>query len=107
MAPLLLKARSRASMNGSATVSTARVLAETFSAMRALGISDRRLFDEILRETLAQNPEYLGVWTVWEPNALDGRDEEFAHAPHHDGTGRFIPFWNRGGGSIHVEANLG
>jgi DNA-binding CsgD family transcriptional regulator len=75
--------------------------------MRALGISDRRLFDEILRETLAQNPHYLGVWTVWEPNALDGRDKDFANAPHHDGTGRFIPFWNRGGGSIRVEPNLG
>ena len=94
-------------MNASATVSTPRVLAETFAAMRALGISDRRLFDEILRETLAQNPQYLGVWTVWEPNALDGRDEEFANKPHHDSTGRFIPFWNRGGGRIHVEPNLG
>lgn len=107
MAPLLLKARSRASMNASATVSTARVLAQTFAAMRVLGIADRRLFDEILRETLAQNPHYLGVWSVWEPNALDGRDEEFANAPHHDGTGRFIPFWNRGGGRIRVEPNLG
>ncbi len=75
--------------------------------MRSLGISDRRLFDGILRETLAQNPQYLGVWTVWEPNALDGRDQDFANAPGHDNTGRFIPFWNRGGGDIHLEPNLG
>lgn len=94
-------------MNATAKVSTAKTLAETFSAMRALGISDRRIFDEILRETLAQNPEYLGVWTVWEPNALDGRDCDFANAPGHDATGRFIPFWNRGGGAIHLEPNLG
>ena len=107
MAPVLLEARPRAFMNATATVSTARVLAQTFAAMRALGITDRRLFDEILRETLAQNPQYLGVWSVWEPNALDGRDEDFANAPHHDGTGRFIPFWNRGGGRIRVEPNLG
>lgn len=94
-------------MNATAKVSTAKALAETFSAMRQLGISDRRIFDEILRETLAQNPEYLGVWTVWEPNALDGRDSDFANAPGHDATGRFIPFWNRGGGAIHLEPNLG
>jgi len=94
-------------MNATSTVSTARALAETFSTMRALGISDRSLFDGILRETLAQNPQYLGVWTVWEPNALDGRDRDFANAPGHDGTGRFIPFWNRGGGAIHLEPNLG
>jgi DNA-binding CsgD family transcriptional regulator len=94
-------------MNASVTVSTAKVLAETFSAMRALGISERRIFDDILRETLARNPQDLGVWTVWEPNALDGRDRDFANAPGHDATGRFIPFWNRGGGSIHLEPNLG
>lgn len=94
-------------MNALATVSTARTLADTFSAMRELGIRDRRLFDDILRETLSQNPEYLGVWTVWEPNALDGRDSDFANAPGHDATGRFIPFWNRGGGTIHLEPNLG
>jgi DNA-binding CsgD family transcriptional regulator len=74
--------------------------------MRELGISDRHIFDGILRETLAQNPQYLGVWTVWEPNALDGRDQEFVNTPGHDATGRFIPFWNRKGG-IHREPNLG
>ena len=94
-------------MNAFATVSTARQLADTFAGMRELGIKDRRLFDDILRETLAQNPQYLGVWSVWEPNALDGRDEDFANAPGHDATGRFIPLWNRGGGKIHVEPNLG
>lgn len=94
-------------MNAVAKVSTAKALAETFSAMRQLGISDRRLFDDILRETLAQNREYLGVWTVWEPNALDGRDCDFANAPGHDATGRYIPFFNRGGGSIQLEPNLG
>jgi len=94
-------------MQATAIVSTAKILADTFSAMRALGIADRRLFDQILRETLAQNPQYMGIWTVWEPNALDGRDREFANAQGHDETGRFIPLWTRTGGSIHVEPNIG
>lgn len=94
-------------MTSFSLTTTARALAETFVAMRELGISDRRLFDEILRETLAQNPQYLGVWSVWEPNALDGRDNDFANAPGHDWTGRFIPVWNRSGGTIHVEPNIG
>ncbi len=93
-------------MHSTSIISTARALSETFAKMRELGINDRRLFDSILRETLAQNPQYLGVWTVWEPNALDGRDREFANAPGHDRTGRFIPLWNRAGG-IHVEPNVG
>lgn len=94
-------------MNALSIISTARALAETFATMRELGISDRRMFDDILRETLAQNPQYLGVWSVWEPNALDGRDRDFANAPGHDGTGRYVPLWNRGGGAIHLEPNLG
>ena len=94
-------------MNSFAKISTASALAGTFAAMRELGIANRQIFDDILRETLACNPQYLGVWTVWEPNALDGRDRDYANAPGHDGSGRFIPFWNRGGGRIHVEPNLG
>lgn len=94
-------------MHATAIVSTARTLASTFSSMRELGICDRRIFDEILRETLARNSQYLGVWSVWEPNALDGRDDEFAGAPGHDATGRFIPFWNRALGVIQHEPNIG
>ena len=94
-------------MQVTSVTSTAKALAGTFAAMRELGIKDRRLFDSILRETLAQNPQYLGVWSVWEPNALDGRDSEFVNKPGHDETGRFVPLWNRGGGTIHLEANLG
>jgi methyl-accepting chemotaxis protein len=45
----------------------------------------------------------LAVWTVWEPNAFDGRDAEFAGKPGHDQTGRYVPNWNRVGGGIAVE----
>ena len=77
-------------MNAISTVSTARTLAATFAAMRELGISDRHLFDDILRQTLAHNRQYLGVWTVWEPNALDGRDREFANKPKNEKRNRMI-----------------
>ena len=43
-----------------------------------------------------------GLWTVWEPNALDNRDSEFANTKGHDGTGRFIHYWNTNGG-LHLE----
>lgn len=55
---------------------------------------------------LDRHPEFVGVWTVWEPNALDGKDRDFSNAPGHDATGRFVPFWNRVGGEIHVEPNV-
>lgn len=49
----------------------------------------------ILKKTLEENPEFLGTWTLWEPNAFDGLDAEFANMPIHDRTGRFIPYWVR------------
>ncbi len=55
------------------------------------------LFDS-LRRLLEDNPRYNGVFTAWEPNGLDGRDWDFAGQGEtgQDGTGRFVPYWNRG-----------
>jgi methyl-accepting chemotaxis protein len=45
---------------------------------------------------------------LWEPNALDGRDAEFAgRKPEYDATGRYMPYFSRGpGGSINVEPSV-
>jgi DNA-binding CsgD family transcriptional regulator len=90
----------------SAPSSPARLLADTLAMLKRLGVSDRPVFDGILRTTLESHPRYLGVWSVWEPNALDGRDRDFVNREGHDDTGRYIPFWNRGCGSIAVEPNV-
>lgn len=91
-------------MSGVAT-RPAQLLADTLSALKLLGMTDRSVFDCILRTTLEQHAGYLGFWSVWEPNALDGRDHEFVNRSGHDDTGRYIPFWNRGSGSIALEPN--
>jgi DNA-binding CsgD family transcriptional regulator len=87
------------------TVRRAEHLADIFSSLRALGLADRGLFNEILQRVLDANPRLLGVWTVWEPDALDGKDAIFAGALGHDQTGRFIPFWHRAGGGMHLQPN--
>ena len=61
----------------------------------------------ILKKTLEDNPGVLGVWTVWEPNELDGNDAAFKNAPNHDGSGRFVPYFNRAKGAITSEPCLG
>ncbi|HXU84053.1 MAG TPA: cache domain-containing protein, partial [Polyangia bacterium] len=86
--------------------SPARLLADTLAMLKRLGVTERPVFDGILRTTLESHPRYLGVWSVWEPNALDGRDRDFVNREGHDGTGRYIPFWNRGTGAITVEPNV-
>ncbi|MFY8155202.1 MAG: PDC sensor domain-containing protein, partial [Hyphomicrobiales bacterium] len=73
------------------------------AAMRGAGITDRAAYDAMLKTFLERNPEVLGTWVGFEPNALDGKDAEFAGKEGHDATGRYVPYWNRGGGEIKRE----
>ena len=81
-------------------------LAAVFSSLKALGLTDRDFLNEIMRRVLLRNAGLLGVWSVWEPNALDDRDRFHAGAPGHDLSGRFVPFWHRYGGEIRLEASI-
>ncbi len=80
-----------------ASLEVARALAHTMAALKSQGVTDRAAFDAILREALANNPGLFGTWAGFEPNALDGRDAEFAGKPGTDATGRFLSYWVRGG----------
>jgi methyl-accepting chemotaxis protein len=86
-----------------AALGTAHTLGEAFGGWVAHGKPSRADADAMLRGALANSPDYIGVWTLWEPNAFDGRDAEFANQPGHDATGRYIPYWNRGAGAIALE----
>jgi methyl-accepting chemotaxis protein len=57
----------------------------------------RDILNDILLHVLENNPTFLGTYTAWEPNALDGRDGEFVGDTKNgnDVTGRFFPYWNR------------
>ena len=81
-------------------------LAGIFAGFKELGLVARDLHHQVLRETLRANPKYLGVWAVWEPDVLDGRDAEHAGTLAHDATGRFLPVWHRRLGDIRVEPNI-
>lgn len=87
-----------------AALQSARTLGMEFAGLQASGLASRQVFSQMLKATLEQSPLFLGVWTCWESNALDGRDAAFVGASGHDSTGRFIPYWVRSGGSVSLEA---
>ncbi len=62
--------------------------------------SDRDEVNNILRQILVTNPNFLGVYVAFEPNAFDGMDTDFVNTAGHDSTGRFIPYWYREGNTI-------
>ena len=62
---------------------------------------------DILSKILLSNDKLIGTWTVWEPNAFDGKDSDFANAPYHDESGRFVPYIYRDGNGFGVDALVG
>ncbi len=84
----------------------ARTLAQALTAVAQGEVSlSREQVNAMLRQVLAENPDFLATYTLWEPNAFDGLDAEYANTELHDATGRFIPYWVRDeSGQIHGEA---
>jgi methyl-accepting chemotaxis protein len=76
-------------------IEVARGLARTFVALKTTGVVDRQVYDEVLKSQLLSHPGITSTWTVWEPNALDGKDKAFVNKPGHDKTGRYVPAWTR------------
>ncbi|NJB67839.1 methyl-accepting chemotaxis protein [Desulfobaculum xiamenense] len=66
------------------------------------GAAERSQIISMQYEIASLNEAVLGVWSGWEPNAFDGRDDEFRSAPGCKADGRFVPYWNRVGG-MHFQ----
>ncbi|MDD3270424.1 MAG: methyl-accepting chemotaxis protein, partial [Syntrophomonadaceae bacterium] len=96
------EARDKASMIDAElenALSVTRTLAKNFEGFDNYPISARRsTFSMMLENTLKSNSNFLCVWTVWEPNALDGQDADFINTRDSDQTGRFMPsfYWSDG-----------
>ncbi len=79
----------------------ARTMADTFMLSKERDnsglILGRDQINGILLKILKNNPNFNGSYSCWEPDALDGRDAEFATGQDGNNkvTGRFTPYWNR------------
>lgn len=88
------------------TMDTVNTIATTFGSMAEQHKANRQMANAILKKTLEQNPNFTATWTIWEPNAFDGKDKKYANTKGHDKTGRFVPYWNRGGNKINLEPSV-
>lgn len=83
-----------------AVIEKAMTSAKTLSSFFSVKIYDnlsisRADANEILKKVLVDNKDFLGTWSIWEANAFDNKDSEYANQPYHDKTGRYIPYWNK------------
>jgi methyl-accepting chemotaxis protein len=83
---------------------SARTLAQIFEGYEEFEPSERRRdFSNMLKSVLEKNELFLGTWTCWEKDALDGMDSKYKNTTGHDETGRFIPYWYKSNGTIAME----
>lgn len=101
------------------TLTVVTSLADQIKDMRNLA-AKRSLEPGALREELNQslktaferNGKVLGIWLAFEPNGLDGKDNEFVGdaARQSNEAGRFATYWSRAGGeslnTIMVEEDM-
>lgn len=84
-------------------LSSARTLAQIMGSADAIEIDQRReIYLNMLQAVLSQNRNFLGIWTVWQPDALDGADALFAGNSEmgSDSQGAFAPMFYRPGRTV-------
>ncbi len=82
-------------------ISVTDSMAKSYEAMVLTGNTNRETANAMMRQVLDANPGIVSAWTIWEPNAFDGRDAEYANTKAHDATGRFVPYWIQDGKGGH------
>ena len=81
-----------------------KALNSSMLSMKRDKVVNRTAIIRIMQSIINTNPYFEGIWTCWEPNALDENDAEFINTDHHDNTGRFIPYIYKSGESIKAIA---
>jgi len=88
-----------------ARFSMLNTLAEVMSNYQNIDAEDRRkLFDNMLMGVMEARPEYLQLYTVWKPNAVDGMDAQYIGRPGSTATGQYAVAVTRETGRLEVRA---
>jgi methyl-accepting chemotaxis protein len=86
-------------------LSVAKTLAEIMNSYEAVPAMERRTrYDNIMQAIMESNPNFMGMFSIWKPNAIDGRDAEFANDPGTDATGRYMPWYSRRSGTLEKHS---
>jgi methyl-accepting chemotaxis protein len=85
-----------------------RALAYVMERYEQIAAAERRsLFGLMVKSMVESNEDVIGASMIWEPNALDGLDAEYADTPGADHQGRFTPYWSKTRQGVSVETLTG
>jgi methyl-accepting chemotaxis protein len=86
-------------------LSAAKTLANIMDSYRGVDPGERRIrYDNTILSIMESNPHFMGMFSIWKPNALDGNDAAFADEPGSDSTGRYMPWYSRRSGALEKHS---
>jgi len=82
---------------------TLHTLADVFSYYEGIAPADRRnQYGALARASFESNPDFIRMFTVWKPNALDGLDRQFIGRPGTTETGQVAFTLTRENGKTEI-----
>jgi methyl-accepting chemotaxis protein len=82
-------------------------IADIMGEFEMLPAQDRRdQYDNMLKATLNNNTNFVRIFSIWKPNAIDGMDSRYIGRPGSTPTGQYAMTWGRDTGPIEVKPNL-
>jgi methyl-accepting chemotaxis protein len=86
-------------------LSVTKTLADIMHSFEGIPAGERRArYDNTILSVMEANPGFMGVFSVWKPNALDGNDAAFVNAPGTDSSGRYMPWYSRRTGVLEKRS---
>lgn len=84
-----------------------RTLAQTFEDFETIPEKDRRkTYMGTIKKVLEANEDFLSVWTIWEPNTIDGLDKQNVMGAGSTRLGNFSPTYYKSDNTIKLEVSL-
>jgi len=88
-----------------ARFSTLNTIAEAMSDYQDIDADERRyIFNSMMKGIIEAKPEYLQLYTVWKPNAIDGMDSQMIGRPGSTDNGQYAIAYTRETGQITIRA---
>jgi methyl-accepting chemotaxis protein len=82
-------------------LSVAKTLAYIMDSYRRIPAEERReRYDTTILSIMESNPNFMGMFSIWKPNAIDGNDAAFVRDSGTDATGRYMPWYSRRSGTL-------
>jgi methyl-accepting chemotaxis protein len=86
-------------------LSVAKTLANIMDSYRGIPAEERRVrYDNTILAIMESNPNFLGMFSVWKTNGIDGNDAAFVNDSGTDATGRYMPWYSRRAGSLEKRS---